>query len=165
MADAAFTLDKKDYVTFNQRICARRFLPWFGLGLLVIVASDLLSYGSVVLSTFVALAVMTCLSALWLLILVPRSTGKMFDDQRSMREPRELTLEPDGIFFTQPSGTFRLPWVDIFKWDESDALLVVYVNRAMLVPITKADVGSEVIDRLKALLNATGLQKGKRRKI
>lgn len=165
MASAHYNLSVDDYVAYNQRLCARRFGLGVAVGILLVAviaaaADGLLGLKSVLLGIPVGLFVL----AIFIFVLIPHQARAIYAEQPSMSEPRTITVSEEVIVFSQHSGTFRTDWKDVIQWDETPRLIVLFINRAMFVPITKSEIGAEMTDRIRTLLIQSGLSSRMRKR-
>ena len=102
------------------------------------------------------------LSAIKVKLLLPRRARQIYHQQRSMREPFELTLNDEVFRSVQPSGKFLTLWSDFVKWDETANMLLLYVDKAMFVSLPKAQIGLDNLAFIRDRLAATGLEQRNR---
>ena len=164
MGKARFNVSVEDYVAYNQHRCAPGALMGVGIGVAIVVAIS--SAGGaepfpIVLASLVAGSIM---AVILILIVIPRHARQVFLDHRFLQEERMISIAVDHFEIVQLSGSFRSAWSDVLMWDETPRLLLLYVTRKMMIPITKAEIGEDLTQRLKAYLVHSGLAKPNKRR-
>ena len=96
--------------------------------------------------------------------ITPYRARRIYREQFSAQEERQLTASEDQIEFVQPSGSFRAAWTTIHRWNESRQMLLIYLNRISFIPVPKDQIGLEVSAYLRDRLTGTGLARGRRRR-
>jgi hypothetical protein len=81
-----------------------------------------------------------------------------------MREEKHLALSESGVEFFQASGSFHTDWTSFVKWHETADFLLLYVNRALMLPVPLAQIGDARAAFIRERMIASGLPRGKRRK-
>jgi len=98
------------------------------------------------------------------LVLVPMRLRRVFAEQRSASEVRRITINHDGLASDQRSGSLKLPWGDVLKWNEDGKVLLVYLNRSAFIALPKRVFPSEAVAFARHQLIASGLPKRRRRR-
>lgn len=97
--------------------------------------------------------------------ILPRRSAAVFHETVNLREPQTISFDADGFRVDLKSGHSRHEWSHIAKWDESDRIMAVYINRILAYILPKDQVSPEVIGFVRQQLIETGLTKpGKPRK-
>ena len=80
----------------------------------------------------------------WYYLYLPWRVGKVFKQQRSLREPFSIEFEDAGLRFRTPQSDGLLPWDHLHKWRESKVAFVLYHSDALFNILPKRFFGSPV---------------------
>ena len=92
-------------------------------------------------------------------ILIPRRVRTAFREQISLLEEKSLSFDHNSFEINQPSGLFRSTWEQIVAWRETSTVIALYINRFSSIPISKKDIGDEMVEAIKANLIKSGLER------
>lgn len=98
-------------------------------------------------------------------ILTPRHVRVIYREDKQIQQTTTLTYDPDGFTTEFASGRNRREWMNMVKWEENDAIFVIFSTRQLGHILPKDQVPENVIGDLRNHLGASGLLKqGKLRK-
>jgi len=163
-----YTLDERSYVRLSQRICIRNGLKGFLVAVAFLFAVQIaldMSAGDDDFTSVLFGALVGLIFAVGLWWYAGRQARAIYREQPSMQETRRVTLTEHEISFEMPSGTFSTAWASIVKWDDIAGVFVLYLNRAMMLPMPHDAVSEANLNYMRAQIIASGLPKpGKRRR-
>lgn len=85
-----------------------------------------------------------------------RSINRYIASDKSLREPIEVSWSVAGVVYATAKARAVYPWDQLFRWDETRGLLLIYVSthgfiiipkRAFSDPASLADLRRELIER------------------
>ncbi len=94
-----------------------------------------------------------------------RRYRKIYREQLSVRDKMICRVFPDLLEMESRTGTVRLTWIELVKWNVLGDTLFLYPSRAMAIPIPVDAMGAKNLELIKGRLADAGLPfAGKRRK-
>ncbi len=90
--------------------------------------------------------------------LKPRAL-KIYRESASLQEEMTLIFEDDGCRIEQPSGSWRVKWRHLVRWDEDREIFAVFPNRAMAIIVPKQQVSQDVVNFMREQMKHSGLPK------
>jgi hypothetical protein len=164
----SYRMEEQDYVKLNRRLLFMGPFRW------LLIALALAIFVNAILSLFLPEDDLTDLfwvAGFGLVVVavmafsVSHHAKAVYREQASMSEMRLITLTDQEIHFEQPSGSFKIAWHNIVRWDDWSDMLILYASRASMFVLPKSTIPAEHIDYIRDRLIHSGLPTaGKRRK-
>jgi hypothetical protein len=97
--------------------------------------SELLSASGNELAIFAVILAVAYLAVNF--VTLPRTTRGIFDRQKSLQRPYEMSWDDSGMTAVGENGTNSAPWSDFLKWREHKRVFVIYMSDAMFWMVPK----------------------------
>lgn len=159
-----YRIEEGDYLAFNALVFRRTWIRCLLLGIpgaaliAVPVAWIERSFVQGVGLIMVGLAAGAIYSFVLRLFLGPR-VRKVYRETASLQEELTLVLAESGLLVEQPSGSHRVEWGQLVRWDENDTVFAVFTNRVQALIFPKQQVGREAIDFMREQMLRSGLNR------
>ena len=167
---ASFRLDAGDYHALNKLVFRRCWVPRLYWAFAVICAALLsaIFLESITLESVMPIIVGIMAGGAVLAfkrLMLRRRSLKVFAESASLRELQTISAINGGFSTEQESGTTKLRWENVAKWDETADIFAIFPNRLMAYILPKVKVRAAMIDYMRNQLIEAGLPKpGKLRK-
>lgn len=167
-----FQVDEAIHIEFSKMTCRANAVRPIGImsAVVLIAAAILFLVGTndsigLGIGVLIGLAVGLGLIFLSYMFLLPRQAVSLFRQSGYLREPQTISFEESGFLMEQASGHGRHQWTMMNKWNETDALFAIYLNRMLAFVLPKDQIAPATIDFIRSQLIASGLpKKGKQRR-
>ncbi len=126
----------RQFLVFAAGILAFGVMPYVG-GRRVDFIPDVLTPVAV----FVAFVLAVILGTRYLYL--PRRTGRLYAQQKSMQRPFAMRWDEDNVYFDSEEYSARTPWSDFSKWREGKDIFMLYLSDVMFRIVPKRDFPDE----------------------
>lgn len=164
-----FTPSKADYVAamrvhFVKQLTSRRFMVrmgllglgvWLAMTLFGLMLDDELLGASTIgfLSTISGVAGLAAV-ILANFLLLPRRSGRLYDQQKSLHREIEFRWNDDGTEWISENGNTRCPWPEYHRWTASRDVILLYMNDNFMHFIPRHVLGAAADDLVATVSNA-----------
>ena len=126
--------------------------------LALLVVLDLVAYGRLsgtAIAFVIAVPAVLAINHLWL---VPNLGRRQHRQSAALRLPSSIAWDGEAVHFASERGEARVPFSDLYRWDETADTVLLYQTEMFFNLVPKAALNGEVAD-LIAKLQAAGVKR------
>lgn len=126
--------------------------------LALLIVLDLVAYGRLsgtAIAFVVAVPAMLAINHIWL---VPNLGRRQHRQSAALRLPSHIAWDAEGVLFTSERGEARVPFADLYRWDETPGTVLLYQTEMFFNLVPKAALNGAASD-LIARLQAAGVKR------
>jgi len=172
MAERSFEINERDFIAAQRLMLTsnrgvRRFRMISALFLAALSVAAATAACARLIDTDWTIFVLIALGwMLWLAILYrtkmgfPRTWRKIYNQQRSLHEPRELSWSADGFRLDSPSSHRTARWRELVGWKEDGETLLFLYSDVVIDILPKRQFRDEEVADLRDRLAAAAVPRG-----